>query len=318
MHADGNVTDQAFEDLLCQLSDRPRRVVSLREQLPGPQGASGAAIRYYDVTSTDASGALYHDVLVTKDANLFERRVLHLLVEQTCAVPPVVLSDITTDERLPIYMPYLEARPPLDLGHPTSPLTCSVAAGLAGIHAANRGQPQPWLPAVADDPRGRLWLYAWQERWEQNLADPVFAAEFGAYTQRLDAAMAGFLKTLDALYAEGTSLTLLNVDLIPDHIRLWRNQACFIDWQQAAYGPLYLDLPNHFLVETALVYRDALADAGHTIPVTEFMERYHEVGRYMGLRYLGYALWVWAQGGTQREQGRWFLYYTFKLALHGR
>jgi len=42
------------------------------------------------------------------------------------------------------------------------------------------------------------------------------------------------------------------------------------------------------------------------------------VGRYMGLRYLGHVLWVWAQGGTQRKQGRWFLYDTFKLALHGR
>ena len=50
----------------------------------------------------------------------------------------------------------------------------------------------------------------------------------------------------------------------------------------------------------------------------EFLERYHAVGRYMGLRYLGSALWVWAQGGEQREAGRWFLYYTFALALHGR
>ncbi len=111
---------------------------------------------------------------------------------------------------------------------------------------------------------------------------------------------------------------MLNVDLIPEHIRLWNNRPCFIDWEQAAYGSLYLDLPNHFLVETALVYRDALAAHGYEIPVPEFMERYHAVGRYMGLRYLGYALWVWAQGGARREEGRWFLYYTFKLALHGR
>jgi hypothetical protein len=81
---------------------------------------------------------------------------------------------------------------------------------------------------------------------------------------------------------------------------------------------LYLDLPNPFTVETALIYRDALADHGYEIPAVEFLERYHEIGRYMGLRYLGYALWQWAQGEEQRRQGRWFLYYTFALALHGR
>jgi hypothetical protein len=228
------------------------------------------------------------------------------------------VPDVVTDARRPLYMPYVAARPPLDMGHPASPLTRAIAAGLAGIHAANRQSAPPWLPHVNEDYRGRLWLHAWRERWEQNLVDPTFAAEFGPYTSRLDAAMEQLLGTLDALTAEGSSLTLINVDLIPEHIRLWRNTACFIDWEQAAYGSLYLDLPNHFTVETALVYRDALAAADHAIPVPEFLERYHAVGRYMGLRYLGHALWVWAQGGEQREAGRWFLYYTFKLALHGR
>jgi len=103
-----------------------------------------------------------------------------------------------------------------------------------------------------------------------------------------------------------------------DHIRLWRGKACFIDWEQSSYGSLYLDLPNHFTVETALVYRDALARHNYAIPEVEFLERYHEISRYMGLRYLGYALWQWAQDGEQRRQGRWFLYYTFSLALFGR
>ena len=103
-----------------------------------------------------------------------------------------------------------------------------------------------------EDFRGRLWLYAWREQWERNLADPTFAAEFGRYTARLDLAMEQLLRTLEALTAEGASLTLLNVDLIPEHIRLWNNRPFFIDWEQAAYGSLYLNLPNHFTVETAL------------------------------------------------------------------
>jgi hypothetical protein len=130
--------------------------------------------------------------------------------------------------------------------------------------------------------------------------------------------MERFRETLKALTAERASLTLVNVDLIPDHIRLWHGTASFIDWEQACYGSFYLDLPNPFNVETALVYRDALARHGYPIPVLEFQERFHEIGRYMGLRYLGYALWQWAQGEEERHRGRWFLYYTLGLAIHGR
>lgn len=67
-----------------------------------------------------------------------------------------------------------------------------------------------------------------------------------------------------------------------------------------------------------LGYRDALARQGHDIPAVEFHERFHAVSPYMGLRYLGFSLWQWAQGGAERERGRWFLYYTLHLALHGR
>ena len=318
MDADPLGSQLAFEQVLHRLTGEQRGVVTIREQPPGAQGASGSQIRYFDVTSTDTRGARYHDTLVTKDASLLERRILRLLTDQGCAVPPVYIPDLTTDARIPVYMPYLAERPAHEVGHPTSSMTQAIADGLAGIHSTNRQRPPPWLPHVGEDYRGRLWLHAWGDQWAHNLADPAFAAEFGSYTARLHAAMERLLHTLETLTAEGTSLTLLNVDLIPDHIRLWQNKPCVIDWEQAAYGTLYLDLPNQFTVETALVYRDALAARGYEIPVPEFLERYHEVGCYMGLRYLGYALWVWAQGGAQRAAGRWFLYYTFKLALHGR
>ena len=308
----------AFEELLYQIHRERRSILEIQERPHGSQGESGSQVRYFNVTSTDPQSAVHQDPLVTKAATLLERRVLHLLSSQGCAVPPVGIPDVTSDERVLVYMPYLEARPPLDLGHPASPLTRSIADGLAGIHAANRNQPPPWLPHTSEDFLGRLWLHAWREQWHANLAHPEFAAEFGAHTSRLEAAMERFVRTLEALTAEGASLTLLNVDLIPDHIRLWRGGARFIDWEQSSYGSLYLDLPNHFTVETALVYRDALARHGYNIPEVEFLERYHEVGRYMGLRYLGAALWQWAQGGEQRRQGRWFLYYTFGLALFGR
>ena len=308
----------SFEQVLDQMYGERRIILDIQELPGGHQGFSGSQVCYFSVKSRDPQGKTHQDTLVTKSAPLLERRVLDLLSRQGCAVPPVVIPNVTRDERQLIYMPFLEARPPFDLGHPQSPLTYSIADGLARIHALNRNQPPSWLPHASDDFLSKLWLHGWHEQWEANLDHPEFAAEFGAYTARLEAAMKRFMERLEALTVEGTSLTLLAVDLIPDHIRLWRGEACFIDWEQAAYGSLYLDLVNPFGVETALVYRDALARHGYFIPELEFMERFHEIGRYMGLRYLGYALWQWAQGGEERRRGRWFLYYTFGLALHGR
>lgn len=313
-----NESFSAFEQLLYGICGERRLILDIQEQPAGPQGFSGSQISYFTVTTKDSQGTIHHDSLVTKFASLMERRVLHLLSSQGCAVPPVVIPDMTSDERKLIYMPFLDARPALDLGHPFSPLTYSIADGLAGIHVANRNRPPSWLPHASDDFAGRLWLHAWREQWEANLKHPEFAAEFGGYSAQLETAMERLMRTLKALTAEGTSLTLLNVDLIPDHIRLWHGAACFIDWEQAAYGSFYLDLPNPFNIETALVYRDALARHGYPIPELEFQERFHEMSSYMGLRYLGYALWQWAQGGEERQRGRWFLYYTFALALHGR
>lgn len=308
----------AFEQLLEQIYGERRMIMDIQEQTGGPQGFSGSQVCYFNVTSKDSQGTVHHDSLVTRSASLTERRVLHLLSSQGCAVPPVVIPNMMNEERRLVYMPFLNARPALDLGHPFGLLTYSIADGLAKIHTANRNRPPSWLPHASDDFMGRLWLRAWREQWEANLKHPEFAAEFGSYGARLETAMERLMRTLEALTAEGTSLTLLNVDLIPDHIRLWHGRACFIDWEQAAYGSFYLDLPNPFNVETALVYRDALARHGYPLPELEFLDRFHEIGPYMGLRYLGYALWQWAQGGEERRCGRWFLYYTFSLALHGR
>jgi len=309
--------ERAFAELLSQMHREQCAVIDARPEPDGPQGYSGSQVSYYQVRSRGAGGQARQDRLVVKQASLLERRLVHHLLLQSCAVPPAVIPDLAASERAPMYMPFTDARPPHAEGN-GSPLTASIAEGLAGIHAANIGQPPEWLPRASEDFPGRLWLKAWHEQWEANLAQPDFAAEFERYTAQLEAADERLLRALVALVEEATCLTVLNVDLIPDHIRLWRGRACFIDWEQSSYGPLYLDLPNAFNVETVLTYRDALARRGHRIPEVDFLERFHAISPYMGLRYLGFALWQWAQGGAERERGRWFLYYTLHLALHGR
>jgi len=304
--------------LLERMHGEPREVTRMRERVGGQQGYSGSRIGYYEVESRDARGMAHSDLVVTKDAVLHERRVLDLLSRKGCAVPPLVVEDLSFDGRSLVYMPFMASRPELDLGHPKSPMTLAVAEGLAGIHAANRLDRPEWMARTDDDFERYLWLRAWRQRWEENMANAEFRAEFGSYESRLEVASASFLGALRDISAEGQTLTVLNVDLLPDHIRTWRGGAYFIDWEQSSFGTLYLDLPNHFTVETALVYRDALARRGYEIPTVEFMERFHETSRYMGLRYLGASLMLWGQGGKAREDGRWFLHYTLHLALHGR
>ncbi|HEY3079294.1 MAG TPA: phosphotransferase [Chloroflexota bacterium] len=304
--------------LLALVHGEPREVERVDEEPPGPQGGSGSRLGYYRVTSRDAGGGRHEERIVTKEAPQIERRVLRLLTEQGCAVPPMVVGDVEAEGRATVFMPYLEQRPSRGGGGPRGPWAQSVAEGLAGVHAANRGPRPAWLPPVADDLEGRLWLRAWRQQWEVAARDPEFPAELRSSLPKIEAAHDRLISTLRHLIAEGDSLTLLNVDLIPDSVRCWRDGAVILDWEQAGYGPLYLDLPNQVPLEGALFYREALARAGYEVPVTVFLERYHEVGRYMGVRYLGAALWDWLAGGQRRADRLWFLHYTFHLALHGR
>lgn len=305
-----------FEMLLTRIHGEVRRPTGIQEGT-GAQGASSSRIRYFRVSSEGPSGARTDD-LVAKDAPLLERRVLTLLSEQGCAVPPVQIAEAGADGRGTVIMPHTDAQPAGAFARYLHPFTRSAARALSGIHAANLGERPGWLPAASEHYEERLWLYPRRALWESALQDNDFAAEFGAYTDGLESSAAQFMQMLETLEQEGDTLTLLNVDLLPDHLRQWRGEAVIIDWEQARYASFYLDLPNAFSVETVLAYRDALAEHGHEVPVMEFLERYREVGRFMGLRWLSAALEDWHAGGARRAERRWWLYYTLTLALRGR
>ena len=139
---------QACERLLNQITGDPRVVVTCQEQPPGLQGASGAEIRYFDVTSTDTQGAPYHETLVTKDATLLERRILRLLDGSgLCRAAGLSARCHQRWASAGLYALSDGASCRCD-GAPRQSPDPAIAAGLAGIHAANRQQPPPWLPHV--------------------------------------------------------------------------------------------------------------------------------------------------------------------------
>ena len=318
--------DKALRDtcrrLLARIHQLPDLRVTSIHSLPRPhQGASGGEVQLLLLSWRSATGAQGEERLVCKHAGLKERRIMHLLEAQGQAVPPSQSPTHAGDlpGRAPLLMPFARSRPPERiLGDPYVPLTQAVARGLARIHAANRQQRPDWLPRASNDYAKRINLSETQVAWQRCMADARFRRHYGHHDGPLHESRARLLELLGALEDEGECCTLINTDLHPDHIRLYGARPVFIDWEQACYGPLYLDLVNYFTLETALLYRDALAQAGCSIPTATFMQRFREAGRYMGLRYLEVGLLNWLTGGEAWQQGRWFFHYCLSMALGGR
>ena len=308
----------AIERVVEGIVGGPARVVDVTEDAPMPQGESGSAVRSFSVAYRTPAGRAGSVRIVTKNATRLERRVLALLASQGQAIPFTVVPEAEDDGRALVFQEFAEANVSPSFGAPFDALTERAADALAAIHAGNLGAAPRWLPRADRSFLDELYLRATRVEWGTNLADPAFAAEFGRYTDALDRALDRLLDVLAELTRDGRTLTLINTDITPAHVRLARGRPCFIDWEQANHGPLYLDLPNLLSVETALLYRDALTRHGHEIPPAEFLERYREVGRYMGLRYLEVGLLNWRNRGADWPRQRWFLYFCLTLALGGR
>lgn len=259
------------------------QIVAVRQRAGGAQGFSGAALHYYDCDVTyeraDGDGQI---TLVTKNAPLHERRTLVWLGARGMPVPFSYTHDLTTDVPALICMQYIENAPA-----PAERALCAARA-LAAIHADTMGQEDalPWLPRADASYIAEIVAY-WREPWQAALVGPEqmeayvarhgyqweamalggnFAAEFAADTPSLAAAAARFQREMAALWAEGDALTLIHADSHREHLRVRDSQGYILDWGQARYGPLYLDLPNYFARDDALLYRDALAERGHDIP----------------------------------------------------
>jgi thiamine kinase-like enzyme len=326
---------RCFQNLLVGIYGESVSIEQIEQQPDGEQGASGCKICYYKVYFTRDSKYSEIKQIISKEVGLLERRVLALLCEQKQAVPPTFIPSFSSDKSR-FYQQY--ADPEITGRGPFDPVTKAYARALARIHYMNLGQPRDWLPLATENFEDRLWLRAWHKEWHLNLTIPKFALEYGRYTHRLDNSLTRLLAFLHERTTEGTSLTLINTDLIPNDIRSIDGRPVFIDWDQAAFGSLYLDLPNYFSIETALCYRDALSELGLDIPPAVFMDNFHEVGRYMGLRYLEVGLKAWRhhyeqeiepnngamhQEKTSAEDNEWnfqcwFFHYCLEMALNGR
>lgn len=292
---------------------RDAQVLTLTPR-PGPQGYSGATISYYDVTYSTA-GAERQGSLVIKPAPLAERRTLQWLGAHQAAVPFSHTFDLTTDAPLPICMQYVGE----EIGWHER--TRETAEALASVHAAGmrRGGELSWVPR-AD--RGMLELFlierCWRQGWQSLLSGgplvtpageiletptptDTFSEQFAGYTKPITQRAEQLLAMVDLLWATDEALTLIHGDFHSSQVGLLDEQVRVIDWGFAHYGPLYLDLPNVFTREEALIYRDALAAHGHDIPRDRFLACYDATRAYPGFKYFGIGLYNWCFGDPPRQ-----------------
>lgn len=293
------------------------RVLAVQERERGAQGYSGATLRYYDVTYA-ASGATRQIVLVTKDAPLHERRTLAWLGAGGLPVPFCHTPDLTSDAPAPVCMQYVGEIPQ------PGERARQAARALAAIHFAGlgRGNELPWVlradPAFfAERLVDLCWRKPWRHRlfgepfvnWygrrqEESEPDTRLQAALGPYTAPLETVAARFVREMTALWDTGDSLTLIHADFHSAHVLTTGDHASIIDWEQAHYGPLYVDLPNYFSREEALLYHDALADLGHDIPIDRFLTGYDAANPYVGFKYFGFGVSEWYTGDPPRPHPR--------------
>ena len=287
--ADGPWPDRRLRGLIDECAGA--HVTDLVETA-GEQGASGARLRYFH-------GASGGEALrfVAKFATRLERQAIRLLDGQGQAVPHSACSPNVAGRDW-LVMEHTDEIPYGD--SETGPWPARLGAALAEVHAANLGRRPDWLPAL---PSSRPLKAVFAEEWidlfaELMASNATFRATYGAQAGELEASWRGFQAAVHQELRQGRHLTLISTDMTPSHWRQLSGRPVFIDWEQARFGPLYLDLPNMFDHTTVRHYYAALLGCGISVPRDEFADSFTSLSRYLGFRYLSVGLEFWLGTNT--------------------
>lgn len=117
---------------------------------------------------------------------------------------------------------------------------------------------------------------------------------FGTYFSEIDAVSGKIVDELEAVWKDETTHTLIHNDLNPGNVLVHNNDdVMFIDWEEARFGSLFLDIPMRVDRSQAGEYREVLASLGWELPADTFEQRYRAASRYLGLRYMTWSLGAW-------------------------
>lgn len=267
------------------------------------RGLSGALVERHHFEAQTLTGP-HTFSLITKQATVRERRVLSWLQQQGSArIPFVLIPDEGCDGSSLICMQDLGSdHRPTSLTPVTHAFIEQEAAGLAALHAPHMGAQEQlsWLPPF-DGACAREYIeHYWFPAWKKVCAHNAFVQRFHTAIPQVEHWAVVLPDAIDTLFHQSAFCTLIHTDIHPGNELIFKEHSYLVDWQEAHYGPCFLDVPHHLHTRAlAESYRLALAGAGSSFSPEEFTHGYHIAARFIGLRYIWWTLEEWLADPTQ-------------------
>lgn len=256
-----------------------------------------------DKASAGASGS---DIsLISKQATYIERSALSRLYAQAANVPFSLSNQPQYEGRSLLCVQDVDFRTDysrLDIAM----LEDKEMQALAYIHAANLGcrEDVPWLPLVDEAHVAAAIEEGWRPSWEAALANPAFARTFGVdVIAEIEEAAQGIVSAMTPVIEDAATYTLIHNDLNPGNVLVHNNEdVFFIDWEEARYGSLFMDIPMRCSsLQQAVAYRAYLGIYGTEVPEAKFAGLFPVASRYLGLRFMCWNLGEWEHNGQAKS-----------------
>ena len=263
------------------------------QELPIESGVSGVNVRRYELTHPNGKQAR----VVVKPCALKERLTLARL-DGCEGVPRAYVPDLAVETEVNVVMQ--------DVGETLLGWTVAdreaAARSLSAVHARflNCRDDLPWLPEVdLAYVEGFIVDRCWRGTWEKAKENPGVLREFGSWVESVEASARTLAADLLTFTSQSDVLTLAHTDVYYGHIFQQDGQATVIDWGQARYAPLILDIGDTFdTSEAAQLYRSALAVRGIQLNDATFAAGHRLARRFAGIRYV----WWWLESWQQHPQ----------------
>lgn len=248
--------------------------------------------------------------LVSKYATRIERQVLTRLYSQRASVPFSYSDGSELDERFLICIQ--------DVDYQTNYRNINVrllqkseTKALSYIHASNFGQRRElsWLPEVDSLHIEKMIYERWKPQWQAAKRNEQFIDIFGDYIPFVEAVANTIFEDIQHLINDESSQTLIHNDLNPGNVLVHNNtDVLFIDWEEARYGSLFLDIPLRCGTSEQIEdYKGLLADKSIEFSYDHFNQMYAIASRYLGLRYMSWNLGAWTSNSHAKDDLKKYL-----------
>lgn len=242
--------------------------------------------------------------LVSKNATKIERQVLTRLYSQNANVPFSLSFGSVIEDRALICLQDVDYQ--TDYSNLNiSLLKQSEPKALSHIHISNFGlrKELSWLPEV-DSPHIEKMLYErWKPSWQVAKVNEQFTDVFGEYISIVEDVSNTILEDIQHVINDEQSKTLIHNDLNPGNVLVRNNtDVTFIDFEEARYGSLFLDIPLRCRTfEQLEEYRRLLAAKNIELPDDHFNQMFAIASRFLGLRYMSWNLGAWASTQAAKD-----------------